>query len=115
MILKCDKTWDDDGIDPLRGPRGDTAFLKENYRCMEIGGVFRTPSARFSHAKIHAGARKAGFIVEIVNEGPWAKVTVVGKLPPACLSLKKPKIYLGAGKEYPNPKSRPAAKVDPLS
>jgi hypothetical protein len=76
-----------------------------------IGGVFRTPSARFSPAQIHAGAKRAGFIVEITNEGPWAKVKVIGKIPPARLTRRSPEppnVYFGAGKDYSTVDDRPA-------
>ena len=84
MELIQNKDWCFEGeTDPLKGPKGDTAFLKDNYRLLGPGGVFRTPKARFSPAQIHAGARKAGFIVQITEEGPWNKVTVLRRLSPA--------------------------------
>lgn len=74
--------WDaDDQVHPTKGPKGDTAFLKDNYKMMSIGGIFRTPKARFSHKQIHAGATKAGFIVDIQEEGPWLRVKITGKSP----------------------------------
>ena len=63
-----DTSWDDDRIDPMKGPKGDTAFLRDNYKFLGIGGVFRTVKARFSPAMIHAGAKRAGFIVELKDE-----------------------------------------------
>ena len=71
--------FDDDGIDPLRGPKEDTAFLRSNYKLMEAGGVFRTPKAKFPPATIHAEAAKAGWIVQITDEDPWLRVKVLGK------------------------------------
>ena len=73
--------WEDDAIDPLRGPKGDTAFLRSNYKFMAVGGVFRTPKAKFPPAAIHAEAAKAGWCVEVTEDGPWLKVKVVGKVP----------------------------------
>ena len=72
--------FDDDKIDPLRGPKGDVIFLRSNYKMMETGGVFRTVKAKFPPATIHAEAEKAGWRVEITEDGPWLKVKVVGKV-----------------------------------
>lgn len=71
--------WNDDQVDPIKGPKGDTQFLKSNYKLMGVGGVFRTVKARFSSRKIRAEAAKAGFLVQIDDESPWFKVTVIGK------------------------------------
>jgi hypothetical protein len=71
--------WEDDNVDPLRGSKGDTAFLRSNYKFMAVGGVFRTVKAKFLPATIHAEAEKAGWRVKVTNEDPWLKVTVVGK------------------------------------
>ena len=72
--------WRDDGFDPVKGSKGDTVFLRSNYKFMTVGGVFRTPKARFSPENIHAEAEKAGWIVDIEDEAPWLKVTVIGKV-----------------------------------
>ena len=96
------REWDeDDQVHPTKGVKGNIVFLKDNYKTMGIGGIFRTPKARFSHAQIHAGAKKAGFTVRIDEEGPWYKVTVIGKLPLKTTLIKKPDSYTGAGKVYP--------------
>ena len=101
--MGTNRHWSFEGTtDALRGPKGDTAFLKDNYRLMgAIGGIFRTPKARFSRKQIHAGATKAGFIVRVDEDGLWNKVTVIGKIPPAPRKPEKPMVYLGAGKNYP--------------
>ena len=72
---------DDDEVEPLKGSKMDTVFLRENYNLMGPGGIFRTPRARFSPAKIHAEAKKAGVTVRVDIEGPWHKVTVIGRIP----------------------------------
>ena len=102
MPANPDRHWSFEGeTDPQKGPKGDTAFLKDNYKFMTTGSIFRTPRARFSHKQIHDGARKAGFVVDITEEGPWLKVKAIRKLPPATSSApKKPSFYLGAGKVY---------------
>ena len=74
------RDWDDDETDPLKGPKGDTAFLRSNHKLMAVGGVFRTPKAQFSPEKVHAEAEKAGWIVQIEDEAPWLKITVAGKV-----------------------------------
>jgi hypothetical protein len=79
MRTRRNRDWDDDNLDPLKGPKGDTAFLKDNYRLMGPGGVFRTVKARFSPKKIHAEALKAGWTVDIQEEGLWLRVQIVGK------------------------------------
>lgn len=71
--------WADDNLHPTRGPKGDTAFLKDNYRTMGLGSFFHTPKTRFTPEQIHAGAKKAGFVVLIEEKSPWLKVTAVGK------------------------------------
>lgn len=97
------REWDaDDQIHATKGPKGDTAFLKDNYKTMSIGSIFRTPKARFTPKQIHAGAAKAGFLVRIDQEGPWNKVTVTGKLPATPPTPKKQDSYTGAGKVYPS-------------
>jgi hypothetical protein len=78
MACKC-VLKENDNIDPLKGPKGDTAFLRLNYKFMAPGGVFRTPKAKFPPATIHAEAEKAGWRVKVTDEDPWLKVTVVGK------------------------------------
>jgi hypothetical protein len=111
-----DASWDDDRIDPLKGSKGDTAFLRENYKLMAVGGVFRTPKARFSPEKIHAEAEKAGFLVHIKDESPWLKVTAIERISKERPKVKKqgaaeptplrggPAAYQGAGKTYPEVK-----------
>ena len=95
--------WDFEGeVDPVKGPKGDTAFLKDNYRFMQIGSIFRTPKARFSEKQIRDGAKKAGFAVEVTIDGPWWKVKAVGKLPRQAPVKPKQDFYLGAGKKYPD-------------
>lgn len=69
----------EDETDPHKGPKGDTAFLKDNYRMMSVGSSFRTVKARFSLKQIQAGAKRAGFVVRIDDESPWLKVTIIGK------------------------------------
>ena len=71
--------WDDDGIHPAKGSKGDKAFLRDNYKFSTVGSVFRTPKARFTHGQIHAGAEKAGWVVRIDEDGPWLKVVVTEK------------------------------------
>ena len=96
----------------MKGPKGDTDFLRSNYKYMAVGSIFRTPRAKFSHAQVHAGAKRAGAIVEIVEEGPWLRVKMIGKIPPARLTRKSPdppNVYFGAGKEYPLVDERPTA------
>jgi hypothetical protein len=88
-------------LHPTKGPKGDTAFLTENYKYLGIGGIFRTPKARFSPKQIHAGAKKAGAIVEIKEEGPWLRVKMTGKIPPPPRKPAKPDFYFGAGQVYP--------------
>ena len=101
-MSRNDTGWSED-VHPTKGPRGDTAFLKENYKYMTIGSIFRTPSARFSQAQIHAGAKKAGFIVEITTEGPWAKVKAIGKIGPKPPTRNWPKITIEASQPKPAP------------
>lgn len=78
MACKC-VLKENDNIDPLKGPKGDTAFLRSNYKFMTVGGVFRTVKAKFLPTTIHAEAEKAGWRVKVTDEDPWLKVTVVGK------------------------------------
>ncbi len=75
-----DHDWDDDNVHPTKGPKGDTAFLKENYRLLGPGGVFRTPKARFTPRQIRLGAEKAGFTVKIEDQFPWLRVTITGRI-----------------------------------
>ena len=77
--MKCDQDFEFDGVEPLKGPKGDTAFLRSNYKFMAPGGVFRTVKAQFPPATIHAEAEKAGWIVQITDEDPWLRVKVLGK------------------------------------
>ena len=70
--------WDDE-THPTKGQKGDTAFLRDNYKFCTVGSIFRTPKARFTHDQIHAGAAKAGWVVRIDEDGPWLKVVVTGK------------------------------------
>jgi hypothetical protein len=93
--------WDDDRVDPIRGGNRPAAFFKSNFRIMGVGGVFRTPKAKFRPKIIHTAAKNAGFVVRIDEEGPWLKVTVTGKLPPKPPTPKKQDSYTGAGKVYP--------------
>ena len=79
MPRKC-VLKENDNVDPLRGPKGDTAFLRSNYKFMAPGGVFRTVKAKFPPATIHAEALKAGWRVEVTDEDPWLRVRVVGKV-----------------------------------
>jgi hypothetical protein len=76
MARECEK---DTNVHATKGPKGDTAFLRGNYKIMGVGGIFRTPKARFSARLIQAGAKKAGFVVRITEEGPWWRVAIVGK------------------------------------
>jgi hypothetical protein len=100
-MLVQNRHWHfDNETDPLKGPKESTAFLKGNYKLMGIGGIFRTPKARFTPKQIHAGAIEAGFTVRIDEEGPWLKVTVIGKLPLKTPTPKKQDSYTGAGKVY---------------
>ena len=70
----------DDAIDPLKGPNRPAEFLKSNFKLSAPGSVFRTVKAKFSSKTIHAEAKKAGVCVQIEDQDPWLKVTVVGKL-----------------------------------
>lgn len=97
--MKCDRDFEK-AIDPLKGPKGDTAFLKSNYQTMSVGSFFRTVKAQFSPKQIKAGAKQAGFGVSIQSDGPWLKVTVTKRLP-SVPATKKSGIYAGAGKAYP--------------
>lgn len=72
--------WEYDDVDPLEGPKGDTAFLRTNYKMMGIGSSFKTVKSRFSADLIKKEALKVGFVVDVKDETPWWKVTVVGKL-----------------------------------
>ena len=74
-----DQDFQDGNTHPTKGPKGDTAFLRSNYKFMAVGGVFRTVKAQFPPATIHAEAEKAGWRVEVTEDGPWLKVKVVGK------------------------------------
>lgn len=94
------REWDDDNTHPTKGPKGDTAFLQSNYKLMGVGGVFRTPKARFTRDQVHAGAKDAGWVVDIREEGPWLRVQVIGKAPRPAQAEKGPAVYLGAGKTY---------------
>jgi hypothetical protein len=81
MVIVPNRHWAfEDETDPIKGKKGDTDFLKENYKFSAIGSIFRTPKARFTPKQIRAGATKAGFNVQITEEGPWNKVLVIGKL-----------------------------------
>jgi len=100
MTLKEDRDFEDNGTDPLKGPKGDAAFLKSNYQTMSVGSFFRTVKAQFSPAQIKAGAKQAGFVVRIDDESPWLKVTVTKRLS-LDKATKKLGIYEGAGKAYP--------------
>jgi len=78
--MSRNRDWDDDNNHPTNGFKGDTTFLRSNYKLMEVGGVFRTVKAQFSPEKIHAEAEKAGWVGEITDESPWLKVKVMGKV-----------------------------------
>jgi hypothetical protein len=88
--------WDDDRVEPIRGPKRPAEFFKSNFKLMGVGGVFRTPKAKFSPKTIHAEAKKAGVRVRVDEEGLWHRVTIVGKLsktvkiPRPDVSLPKP-------------------------
>ena len=97
--MKCDHDFEK-AVDPLKGLKGDTAFLKSNYQTMSVGSFFRTVKAQFSPAQIKAGAKQAGFEVRIDDESPWLRVTVTKRLP-SVPATKKSGIYAGAGKAYP--------------
>ena len=56
-------------------------FLKANFKLSAVGSVFRTVKAKFPPATIHAEAAKAGWSVQITDEGPWLRVQIVGKAP----------------------------------
>jgi hypothetical protein len=93
--------WDDDNVSPTKGSRRPTEFLVSNFRLSAIGSVFRTVKAKFPPETIHAEARKAGVRIQIEDESPWLKVTVVGKLPAEPIKPpKKPDFYTGAGQVY---------------
>lgn len=94
--------WDDDRVDPIKGGNRPTDFFKSNFKLLGVGGIFRTPKAKFSPETIHAEAKKASVLVQILEEGPWLKVTVTGKLPPKPPAPKKQDVYTGAGKVYPH-------------
>ena len=91
MPRRRNTDWDDDLIDPLKGPNPPTAFLKSNFKILSTGGVFRTVKAKFPPAMIQAEAKKAGRIVRIDEEGPWLKVTIIGRVP-ATQHPRPPKI-----------------------
>lgn len=91
----------EDETDPHKGPKGDTAFLKDNYRMMSVGSSFRTVKARFSLKQIQAGAKKAGFVVEIKNETPWWCIRVIGKAAIKPAAKKRPTACSSAGKVRP--------------
>jgi hypothetical protein len=96
-----DQEWLETTLHPTKGPKGDTAFLYENYKFSTIGSIFRTPKARFTESQIRDGATKAGWAVRVDVEGLWHKVTVTGKLPRQVPAKPKQDFYLGAGKKYP--------------
>jgi hypothetical protein len=98
MSRKC--VLKEDDVDPLNGPKGDTAFLQSNYKLMAVGGVFHTPKARFTQTQIRTGANKAGFAVKIKEEGPWLRVQVTGKAQRPAQTERGPAVYTGAGKVY---------------
>ena len=98
--MKRNQDLEDDNIDPLKGPKGDTAFLRSNYKFMAPGGSFRTVKAWFSPAQIQAEASKAGWAVDVREEGLWLRVTVTKRLPMEKVT-KNPGLYAGAGKAYP--------------
>lgn len=108
--MRRNTDWDDDGIDPLKGPNQPTDFLKVNFSLMAVGGSFRTVKAKFPPKTIHAAAAKAGWIVQIDDLAPWVKVTIVGKLPPKTAAPAKPAFYKGAGKVYPASETKPATR-----
>jgi hypothetical protein len=108
-VLKQNRYWHFDGeTDPIKGAKGDTAFLRDNYKTMSIGSIFRTPKARFTPKQIQAGAKKAGFVVRVDQEGPWLKVTVTRRLPSKPAAPKKQDSYTGAGKVYPSVNNAPS-------
>jgi hypothetical protein len=78
--MSRDQDFQGASVDPLKGPKGDTDFLRLNYKLMAPGGVFRTVKAKFSPEKIHAEAEKAGWRVEVTEDGSWLKVTAMGKV-----------------------------------
>jgi hypothetical protein len=125
--MKCDQDFEFDGVEPLKGPKGDTAFLRSNYKFMAPGGSFRTVKARFSPAQIQAGAKQACWVVDIREEGPWLKVTATKRLPPEKVATgparravgsvaKQPEFYVGAGKTYSkvrrSPQPYPTAGIE---
>ena len=85
-----DRNWESD-VNPTKGSNKPTAFLKSNFKILSTGGVFRTVKAKFPPATIQAEAKKAGRIVRIDEEGPWLKVTIVGRVP-ATQHPRPPKI-----------------------
>ena len=87
-------SWEDDNTHPTKGPQlriqapqlrvqapqRPTEFFQANFKLSAVGSVFRTVKAQFSPKVIHAEAAKAGWVVDIQEEGPWLKVKVLGKV-----------------------------------
>lgn len=101
--MRRNTDWDDDRVDPLKGPNRPTEFLKANFKILSTGGTFRTVKAKFSRRTISDHAKRAGVRIKIENQDPWLKVTIVGRLKPRPPKIKRQDVYLGAGKVYPTP------------
>jgi hypothetical protein len=94
MKKKRDTDWLDDGIHPIKGRKGDADFLRENYKLIGPGCSFRTVKAHFSTRQIRASAEKAGCTIEIKDESPWLKITVLTCKPiPFGRERKKPNVF----------------------
>ena len=78
-IMPRDRSWDDDGIHPTKGPNRPEAFLRSNFKLSAPGTSFKTVKAKFPPKTIEAEAEKAGVSVQIEDEDPWLKVTIVSK------------------------------------
>jgi len=74
-----DRSWDDDGIHPTKGPNRPEAFLRSNFKLSAPGASFKTVKAKFSPKMIQAEAEKAGWIIRIDDQDPWLKVTIISK------------------------------------
>jgi hypothetical protein len=89
--------WEDDNIPP-GGPKRPMEFFKPTFKLMAVGTSIET--SKFPQDNIHAAAKSAGVRIQIAELSDRLKITVVGKLAPV-VGKKKPSMYLGAGKVYP--------------
>ena len=50
--MRRNTDWDDDRVDPLKGPNRPTEFLKANFKILSTGRTFRTVKQNFPEGQL---------------------------------------------------------------